>query len=219
MNLLRPPILCCHSFNIPPLVSPTRNCHPHTLSKYYANWADLSSLLSPSLPPPPPPSSSLSSPLLLPPLQFPLLPKLIVVRACHCCCCHSHCRCCRHCHRSRSHCCRHCIVAATAAVVIHCTVVSPPPRSCPLPLPLNAVFILHCHRCCCHLLPPSNANAHSCSLPPSSLSLPATFSANHQPLPLDGIVASQQPLLLFPSMVGCCLFAGLPPPEPSPATE
>jgi hypothetical protein len=108
-SLFRPPILCCHSFNIPPLVSPTCNCHPHTLSKYYANWDDLSLPLSPSLLPlPPPPLSLLSLPLLLPPTQFPPLPKLIVVCACHCHCHHSHCRhsCCCHCSHSR--CCCHC---------------------------------------------------------------------------------------------------------------
>jgi hypothetical protein len=106
INLSRPPLLCCHSFNIPPLVSPTHNRHSHTLLKYYANWADLSSPLSPSSPPLPP-LSLLLSPLLLPPPQFPPLPKLIVVCACLCCCCHSHCHFCRCCCRSRSRCCCH----------------------------------------------------------------------------------------------------------------
>jgi hypothetical protein len=66
-----------------------------------------SSPLSPSLPPPLPPLSLLSTLLLLPPPQFPLLSKLIIVCACNCPCCHSHCHHCCHCHCSRGRCCCH----------------------------------------------------------------------------------------------------------------
>jgi hypothetical protein len=125
--------------------------------------------------------------------------KLIVVCACRCHHCHSHCCCsCRHCRHSRSCCCRHrrcpvTVLAAATAVVVHCTLVSPPPCRCPLSPPFNAISILHCHRCCCHSSPPSNTNDHRCPSPPSFLSLPATFAANHQPLPSEGICASHHP--------------------------
>jgi hypothetical protein len=67
-----------------------------------------SPLLPPLLPPPQLPLSLLSLLLLLLLLQFPPMPRLIVVCACryhNCCsrCCHCH-----HCHCCRSCCCPHC---------------------------------------------------------------------------------------------------------------
>ncbi len=89
------------------ILIPYRSTMPIGLTFHQPQPSFLSSPLSPPLPPPPPPSSLLSSPLLLLPLQFPPLPKLIVVCACHCHCPHSNCHRYHRCRCSRSRCCRH----------------------------------------------------------------------------------------------------------------
>ena len=43
---------------------------------------------------------------------------------------------------------------------------SPPPHRCLSPPLSNAIVILHCHRCCCHPSPPSNADSRHRHPPP-----------------------------------------------------
>jgi hypothetical protein len=62
-------------------------------------------------------------------------------------------------------------------------------------------WLLHC---CPPLQPALSLHA---VVQPSTLSLLATFSTNHQPLPSGSLVTSNHLPLLFASLVGCCIVA------------